>query len=325
MRKEYGGYLPFEGHIDKDFFSQYGEEHIVRTNSGKAAIFYAIKMMDISKIYVPFYFCGSVFRMIEKIGITVERFYLRDDLTPDLDEIEESAGIILVNYFGFMNHKIRELVLKYRNIIVDQTHSFFSPPIFREDIYNIYSCRKFIGVPDGGYLVGERIQGVNLENCKVSQHFLYLVQSYEYGTNSAYNEKLESDKYFSENFGGMSNLTRCMLATVDYEYIRKKRVENYKVLNDILGKDNLLNTENLEEPLYLYPFLIKADLKRKLIDEKIYVPTLWKELIVPEFYNTIEYDLSDKTVFLPIDQRYDAEDMVYLGRKVKRYLQDSAI
>lgn len=315
MEKEYGGYLPFEGHIGADYFSPYGEEHILRTNSGKAAIFYAIQMMDIEKIYVPYYFCNSVLQMIKEMGIEVQQYYLDNELCPDLNIMEENSGIILVNYFGMMNSKIIDLTAKYRNIIIDQTHSFFSPPIFRKDIYNAYSCRKFIGVPDGGYLIGEQIQPMSLEKCKVSGHFLYLVESFECGTNKFYKEKLDSDKFFVQNYIGMSDITRCMLSAVDYDYIIEKRKENSKILNDILQKFNLLKVNVGEGPLYLYPFLTNVNIKKILVSEKIYVPTIWRELIRPEFYGTLEYELSNNTAFLPIDQRYGKEDMIYLSKR----------
>ena len=313
MKEEYGGYLPFEGHIEKDFFSVYGEENVIRTNSGKAAIYYALKMMDIHSIHVPYYFCGSVFKMIQNTGISIKRYYLDEHLCPVLDNIGEDEGIILVNYFGCMNKRIKEILDRYKNIIIDQTHSFFSAPVFREDIFNVYSCRKFFGVPDGGFLVGMNLKDIQLKQCKISDHFLYLVKSFEYGTNSSYQEKLQSDSFFMDNYCAMSNLTRTMLSSIDYQYIADKRKKNFEALHKKMSKYNIFKLEEPEDPLYLYPFLPSENIKRALIDRKIYVPAIWRELVCQDFYGTIEYEMSEKGVFLPVDQRYDIEDMEYIA------------
>ena len=50
-----------------------------------------------------------------------------------------------------------------------------------------------------------------------------------------------------------------------------------------------------------------------MIDRKIYVPAIWRELVCQDFYGTIEYEMSEKGVFLPVDQRYDIEDMEYIA------------
>lgn len=324
MRTEYGGYLPLEGQIGNDFFSKYGEQYILRTNSGKAAIFYALRQLSIKKIYVPYYFCHSVYEMICYTGIEVSQYYLDENLCPKLEKIEKDAGIILVNYYGMMNERILELINHYQNIILDQTHSFFSAPVFREDIFNVYSCRKFIGVPDGGYLIGQnlRINAVELDECQISEHFLYLVKSREQGTNSSYQEKLKSDQFFKENFGKMSEISRCMLSTVDYSFISERRMENYNIMHGLLKEFNGLKLGECTEPLYLYPFLAKRNIKSKLIERKIFVPTIWRELITSEFEGTLEYELSDKTVFLPIDQRYTREDIEYIAKTVIEILTE---
>lgn len=320
MRKqEYGGYLPFEMTSGDDYFSRYGAAHVIRTNSAKAAIYFAIRQMKLKKVYVPYYMCNSVLHMLKGMEIDIKQYWLTDKLLPNLKEKEADAGILLVNYFGVMDSEICEEVSKYTNVIIDHSHAFFCPPVFREDVCNVYSCRKFVGVPDGGYLVSKRALCVDLEPDKVSKHFSYLTISAEFGMNEVYAEKMESDRYFYDNYKGMSLLSQSLLSSVAYEQIQKKRKENFGVLNQILKERNHFSFDENLAAAYLYPFWPKESnlgaevLKKALVSKKIYTPTLWRELICSQWEDTIEYQISKETIFLPVDQRYDSEDMEYLA------------
>ena len=328
MPKEYGGYLPFEIHKTEDWFSKYGEKNVLRTNSAKAAMYFAIKNNHIQKVYIPHYMCRSVKEMLLETGAETEYYYLDEKLLPKLGSTKPGEAVLLVNYFGMMEELVRKEAEKYQTVILDHSHAFFAEPVIREGVFNIYSCRKFIGVPDGGCLISGGA-AMELEPDTISGHFSYLVTSLEYGTNAAYQEKMESDRYFAGNYKGMSRLSQGMLSSVDYSYIRQCRSENFRYLHELLQEENLLEIPQPEASAYLYPFLPKRpagsgkSLKSELVAEKIYVPTLWRELICESFAGTIEYELSEGTVFLPIDQRYGKDDMEYLAGKVKKILEEN--
>ena len=79
---------------------------------------------------------------------------------------------------------------------------------------------------------------------------------------------------------------------------------------------NLSTTNQLQLPLegdsvpMVYPYLINDNaLKRRLISEKIFVATYWPNVLEwckPEDW---EYQLAERTVFIPVDQRYGIKDM----------------
>lgn len=323
---EYGGYLPLELPEGEDWFSGYGENNILRTNSAKAALYFAVRSSHISKLYLPHYLCRSVKEMLKSTGIRMESYYLNSGLLPKLPDVEPDAGVLLVNYFGIMEEQVKKEGEKYRTVFLDHSHGFFAEPVLRDGVFNIYSCRKFVGVPDGGYLVSRNCAG-ELEADEVSGHFSYLVTSLEQGCNAAYQEKMECDRYFLGNYKGMSKITRGILSSVDYEKMRKQREENFQRIHKRLKEYNELDIEDKAFPAYLYPFLPKdavkngKRLKAALVAEKIYVPTLWRELISPAYAGRREYHLSENTVFLPVDQRYGEEDMDYLAQRVKDLLE----
>lgn len=57
-------------------------------------------------------------------------------------------------------------------------------------------------------------------------------------------------------------------------------------------------------------------MKRELISRKIYIPTLWPGVDGFSELNDFERRLIRDLVLLPIDQRYDTEDMRYIARTV---------
>ena len=144
--------------------------------------------------------------------------------------------------------------------------------------------------------------------------------------NEAYTEKIESDKYFYDNYKGMSRISQGLLSSVDYEFIKQRREENFNMLHGLLKAYNQFLLEGNNTAPYLYPFRPKKNyegntidvsaLKKSLVAQKIYTPTLWRELITSEYEETLEYQISKNTVFLPIDQRYDVQDMEYLAQNV---------
>lgn len=57
-------------------------------------------------------------------------------------------------FFGQLTEdRLTGLALKYGNVIVDQAQAYFDKPISGVD--TIYTCRKFLGVPDGAFLYSD--------------------------------------------------------------------------------------------------------------------------------------------------------------------------
>lgn len=71
---------------------------------------------------------------------------------------------------------------------------------------------------------------------------------------------------------------------------------------------------------FAYPLYMEDgnELRKKLIANKIYVSTLWPNVITDELKATLEYDMALNILPLPCDQRYDEEDMEYMIEIIKR-------
>ena len=70
----------------------------------------------------------------------------------------------------------------------------------------------------------------------------------------------------------------------------------------------------------MYPYYVKDGvfLRKKLQDEKIYIPVLWPNVKEDLCATDTEYQLSDNILPIPCDQRYTVDDMNYIIKIIKR-------
>lgn len=316
MIKEYGGYLPIEFAAGTPY---YAGEHVAALNSGRYAIAYALKQLKWDVIYLPFYICATVEETIRKElpRMQIRYYHINQQFLPESVTLKEKEGILWVNYFGIQSDQaIQDMIKQYDSrILIDNTQSFFSAP--QKEVCQVYSCRKFFGVSDGAYAVGSQIFQQPVPVSTSSLYTSHLLQSYEYGTNYSYTLNKENEERLGScGIQAMSTLTSAMLNVIDYEHVRQKRMENMRALHEILGSVNEIPLQEFRPALY-YPFLYSSEtLRKELIQKKIYVPQLWSETAENPDASTWEQYLSNCICPLPVDQRYDIEDMKEIGRQV---------
>ena len=316
MMKEYGGYLPIEFAAGVPYYSG---EHVVALNSGRYAIAYALKQLKWNVIYLPFYICATVEKTIRKElpQMQIRYYHINEQFLPEAVSLKEKEGILWVNYFGIQSDQIiQDMIQQYDSrILIDNTQSFFSTP--QEGVCQVYSCRKFFGVSDGAYAIGSPICQQPVPVSASSLYTSHLLQSYEYGTNYSYTLNKENEERLGTcGIQAMSPLTSAMLNVVDYEHVRQKRLENMQALHESLGSVNEITLHGFRPTLY-YPFLCSSEtLRRELIGKKIYVPQLWSETAENPDSSAWEQHLSNCLCPLPVDQRYDTDDMKEIGSQV---------
>ena len=71
---------------------------------------------------------------------------------------------------------------------------------------------------------------------------------------------------------------------------------------------------------YMYPLNIESDIRNCLIQEKVFTPTLWGQLLSDSYMGTIENKLTTNTVFLPVDQRYNSTDINEIIGITQKYI-----
>ncbi len=324
MNKEYGGYMPLELKHGPEFFDKYPDANIAKFNCGRNAIAAAFLSIKPTKIYLPYYICSVVRETLEKYKLSYELYFLDDKLEPQVKHLEEDEWILYVNYFGTMSEKkIQKIVNKYKRVVLDHTQAFFAEPVLDDVCYNVFLPRKFFGLIDGAYLIwgGKRSIILDYPTDISWDRGIFLLKSIELGTNEAYQDNLDSMVCYSDEIRLMSKLTDRMLKSIDYEASGIRRQKNYQVLVQEFEGINEISIPMEGYAPYVYPLLIKNDsLRTKVIESKIYVSQWWKYLLqeVPE--DSIEATLSKWLLPLPVDHRYNEEDMRDISQLIKSYL-----
>lgn len=316
VEHEFGGYLPLE--LPPSRGEWFGEEGVLRLNSGKAAFFAAAKEVMPRKVWLPYFHSPVTHRPFEELGIEVDRYFLDQSLLPIGVNPRKGELIVWTNYFGNATQvDINSMAERFgERLLLDNCHAFFSKPI--SNAISVYSCRKFFGVADGAYLVKESINApVELEQDFSSDSISHLLVQWETGTNSGYSRALANEERLTKQYGLMSDLTRTLLSRIDYERIRQVREENLKHLHGLLGHLNGFEVNLSSDTHIAYPFLSEdLTLRERLAERGVYCPHWWSHVlgIVPS--STVEYRLSSKLIHLPIDQRYGISEIEILAQIV---------
>lgn len=308
--KPIGGYFELEcGNT-----SLYYEDGIY-LNICRNAIRYLIRTLGISRIHIPYFTCHVVSEAIQKEGCEVIKYYIDENLIP-INSIPKEDFMIYNNYFGVSGDKINELSSIYPNLIVDNAQAFFSMPSCRAAIY---SPRKFFGLPDGGILRGKDIPVLELEQGSSMDVMSHLLKRIEMGAQSGYPDFVSNDKKLDlYPLKRMSNLTLSLMGNINYVSARIRRIENFNYLKDNLETDFPISMSSDDVPM-VFPYLSKNgnELRNKLISNNIFCAKYWPNVMTETPVSSIEYSLTNNLVSIPIDQRYNIEDMKIIVDLIK--------
>ncbi len=295
-------------------------------NSGKNALEYVLMALPaVQKIKLPYYTCEVVLEPIIKLGIPYEFYHIDDQFEIANDIVlEPNEYLIVNNYFGIKDHYINGLISKYGSqLIVDNAQALYAK--HTQNIRAIYSPRKFIGIPDGGiaYISHSDMAPIVVDQEISHDHCAHLLKRWDIGASMGYEDfKQNGETLLREPVKFMSCLSQAIFQSVDTEFIRKTRRENFKILHDELGATNGLCLPYLgsfECPL-IYPYFTRQDgLKDYLIQNKVFVATYWPNVFKWCTPQDFEYQLADGMIAIPIDQRYGENEMRYIIKLIKNY------
>lgn len=323
---ELGGYLPLELNKGKSRFQDLPPDKVLAVNTGRTAIYCAVRSLNARRIHIPYYYCTDVIKMLQDTVSEVLFYHIDQYLMPmDLD-VDRDDAVLLVNYFGIMNEAVCAYAKRFQKVILDQSHGYYAKPVLRAGVMNVYSCRKFVGVADGAYIVGEGLVKPDLSQDQSFERALYLCKSMELGTNAAYQKQKEGESQLEQERLTMSKLTGKLLENADDACIVHARRTNFLYLHEKLTgcQRFCMPAEALHETTvpYVYPLLLDHDLHTVLVRQKIYVPVLWNHLLEREWDDTLEQLCARCLLPLPIDQRYKEGEMEYLVHVITKLMKE---
>lgn len=312
--KEYGGYIELE--------TNYGEmlhEGAIALNCGRNALAYICESKKIKKLYLPYFLCSSVTNLCKKIGVEYSYYPITEKFEPLFErELKENEWLYIVNFYGQLDiNYLTTWKRKYEHVIVDNAQNYFQMPV--EGVDTLYTCRKYFGVADGAFLYTNEKVKRTISQDESFERMRFILGRFERSANEFYSEYVANNKLFAtEPVKRMSRLTNNLLHGINYEKIAVKRQNNFDFLNTKFREINQLKLKSVYGA-FMYPLLIPNgfSVRKKLQKEKIYIPTLWPNVLEECNSDSLEYYYAANILPLPVDQRYKIEDMQYLTEVIK--------
>lgn len=314
MDKAIGGY--FELELNEGF-----ERHsdAIKLNSGQYALEYILRARKYRKVYLPYYICDSVLQPFKRQSVEYEFYHINEHLEPAIElQPKGDEAVLYVNYFGLKNRQAETFCYAYNNTIIDCTQAFYSEPGNKKCEKNLhcdtfYSCRKYFGVPDGAYLYTDCILDEKIPQDESFDRLTFLSKRIDRSAQEAYGDFHANDKSLaSVGMRRMSKLTEKMMCGIDYTTKANKRIRNFHLLDSALRETNRFKWDmDYGTVPMVYPYYVEdgAQLRQLLIDHQVFCARYWPNVMEWCQKGSLEYQLAENIVCLPIDQRYGNEEM----------------
>ena len=310
-----GGY--FELELCK---GEHCHKKALRLNTARNCFEYVIRARGWKKVYIPYYTCEVMLEPIRKLHIEHEFYHIDEKLEPSgLPKLDANEAFLYTNYFGLKQDCVKRLSSEYgRQLIVDDAQAFYAEPL--EGIDTFYSARKFFGVPDGAYLYTDKPLQQEFEQDCSYERMSHLLNRIDLGPETGYKDfRMNEESLCNQEIKSMSKLTESILCGIDYESVKRKRKENYTVLENTLKESNLIHLKMDDDAVpMVYPYLTKDNsLRQRLIDNKVFVATYWPNVLEWTTEGMAERGLIEKLISIPCDQRYGANELYRIIELVK--------
>ena len=169
---------------------------------------------------------------------------------------------------------------------------------------------------DAHIFVGEYSQ------CYSSDTAAFLLMRIEYGCEGKSYEarSMNERRIDAEPIMKMSKLTRTILDGTDYEFIKRRRRENFRFAHDLFGNINKINPLKYYDedtiPM-VYPLVIEDEqLIQRLFQVKHFQGHWWSYICDEQPEDSFEYWISKYVIPITIDQRYGKEELKYLSKVI---------
>lgn len=285
--------------------------------SARAAFHAVLAASGFRRAYLPTYICNSIILAAQNAGLEVMLYDLDEEFLPIglPDRLPEDTALIYVNYFGLAQKQVDRLVQTYdpTQIVIDQSQALFADE--SGTCADVFSPRKFVGLPDGGWVrPANAVSEPETEDDGSIDRLRHLMRRFSNSAREGYADFNAARLSLAETTPKrMSRLTRRLLHTIDWAATARNRRENYQKMASRLDPLNARPWPMAKDAVALcYPYTVPnadvAALRLKLADEyDIFTATYWPDVEDRAKTGSIEAMMTNQTLFLPVDQRLTVE------------------
>jgi len=280
----------------------------------------------IKTIYLPIYNCPSVHKIVKKYFKKIIFYDLKKNFEPNIKKFEKNSVLILSNYFG---HKSISRFDKNLIVIEDLSHLLLNNLKFKKNRIYFLSLRKF-GIFNLGGWTNLKLNNIYKSEINYLESFrkkkLKYLNLNKKNLNTEHKLlnllKKEEEKIFRKTICVSKKQIKSLIKISDKKLILIRKLNfNFLKKNIRLSFSNLIYKKR-ETPLFFFIKFFNIRKRNKvrnfLKTKNIYCPILWDL----NTYNLSKYpnakEFSEKTLALPIDHRFNIEDMKYIVKNLKK-------
>lgn len=306
------------------------------------------------KILAPAYICEAALLPFREFGIRVELFPVAEDFSVDPADVgrrlRSSAArlVLLVHYFGFPQPGFSDVLHLCDDhqvpLLEDAAHGFLScysdgTPLGSRGHISCFSFRKTLGLPHGAALVLNRVGTGQFQLPAASVDWLQSVRSVAGKAADSLSVRLgwsvrqpvarRSEPVvpkggYTPSRGGMSGISRWLLAHADFERVRNLRRHNFLLwLHELVGCDGV-SVLFPELPEWVVPLVFPIRVRnpdmvqRALFQAGVESMRWWASLpdMTSQEYGTA-IAVSKELLVLPVHQDVSADAIRYGSRIVR--------
>ncbi|MCP9001242.1 DegT/DnrJ/EryC1/StrS family aminotransferase [Pseudarthrobacter sp. RMG13] len=325
-------------------WEDFAPTHIEYVETGRQAlndIAHELFIRGIERVFLPQYLCDSILAPFLANSVKPSYLPMTDTLQIDLGALEileelgsaRQCAVLMARYFGHARDdeyvgQIARLQRLGHVVIEDLTHSLFDGTRSTAD-YTVASLRKLLPVATGAFVTGlqrrTRPMRARVEPGNAMWMHMDAKRNYLEGksTKSAYYEGLLASSTVLEEAletHRMDDRSFDLLPYLPYDRFIETRKLNFTALSEQLaplGGIIILNQRNVRVASHLILRMADSELVRKKLSARgIYCPVHWPR---PKgLPNTVSWMYGHFSI--PVDQRYDFKDMIYVGSSIKEIL-----
>lgn len=308
-------------------------EPMYRYQSARAGFHAVLAASGFKRVYIPLYICDSIILAAQNAGLETELYHLNEKFLPeDVPSVLPSdTCLIYVNYFGMGANFIKLVLDRYpvSQVIIDQSQAFFAKT--SRALAEIYSPRKFVGLPDGGLVCTTLdLPTPSQEDDGSIDRLRHLFRRFAYSARAGYEDFNNARLSLADTEPkSMSRLTRRMLHTIQWQQVAERRYSNCYTLSEAFSHDNEMAWPlHINDAPLCYPYVRRgidmAPIRKRLAqDHDIFTAVYWPEVIGRAKKDSTEELMTKNTLFLPIDQRMTKEHTAHVIYTVRQLLNES--